>query len=413
MIHSTAPNPAIYGGDNSAAQYHPEQTSGFSPRYVEGLIRMFNAKRFVSPIVLTALVSLAMADIGNCQEPAQPTAQPATQPVVTQPVATQPVKVTCDERNIYVNNQLFYIKGVCYSLNYGAKQAFQEIPFDVWEKDFKMMKEAGINTIRTYAPFPTDILDLADKYGIKVIENICYPSEKTNYSSRTDLETLKRIALTYVERDKNHPAILMWSIWNDMPFRWSKDGSILNKYDMTTVRSFLKELCDAVKEADKNHPVTGSNILGKGGEDIGADFLDVLSYNAFLGLSDWFSGKFDLKLAKSQIDKIESMTSLKHKKPGLIMETGYSTYCKLHDQGRVIDAQIKVADSKVAGVVIFQWSDGWEKAGNPLVLDDHIEEHWGIVDGYRNKKSGYDAVSEIFGMIPTSSRGYRGSIVRF
>ncbi|MBU4376063.1 MAG: hypothetical protein KKD29_01135 [Candidatus Omnitrophica bacterium] len=325
----------------------------------------------------------------------------------------KPLKVTCDERNIYVDGKIFYVKGVCYSLNYGPKQSFQNIPPDVWEKDFKMMKEAGINTIRTYEPLPPPILDLAHRYGLKVIENICYPSEKTDYSSKADLEKLKRIALTYVERDKKHPAILMWSIWNDMPFRWSKEGSILNKYDMATIRSFLKELYDAIKDADKDHPVTGSNILGKSGEEIGFDFLDVLSYNAFLGISDWFSGKFDLKLAKSQIDKIESITSLKHKKPGLIMETGYSTYCKTNDQGRVIDAQIKVADSKVAGVIIFQWSDGWEKAGNARIQDDHIEEHWGIVDAYRNKKSGYSAVSRIFGMIPTNSRGYRGSIVRF
>ncbi|MDD5681603.1 MAG: glycoside hydrolase family 2 TIM barrel-domain containing protein, partial [Candidatus Omnitrophica bacterium] len=236
---------------------------------------MLNTKKYLTLFVLTVLAMLAVVDIGNCQEPAGP--------------AMQPDKVTCDERNIYVNGKLFYVKGVCYSLNYGPKQSFNDIPFDVWEKDFRMMKEAGINTIRTYEPLPPVLLDLADKYGLKVIENICYPSEKTNYSSKNDLETLKRIALTYVERDKNHPAILMWSIWNDMPFRWSKEGSILNKYDAATVRSFLKDLCDVIKEADKDHLVTGSNILGKGGEDIGADFLDVLSYNAFLGISDWFS----------------------------------------------------------------------------------------------------------------------------
>lgn len=322
-------------------------------------------------------------------------------------------KVTCDERNIYVDGKIFYIKGVCYSLTAGSKQSFQDISPDIWEKDFKMMREAGINTIRSYEPLPLPILDLAHKYDLKVIENICYPSEKTDYSSKADLEKMKRIALTYIERDKNHPAILMWSIWNDMPFRWSKDGSILNKHDMTVIHFFLKELYDAVKKADKDHPITGSNILGENGEEIGFDFLDVLSYNAFLGISDWFAGKFDLKLAKRQIDKIERFASLKNRKPGLIMETGYSTYCKANDQGRVIEAQIKSAGSKVAGVIIFQWSDGWEKSGNPLIHDDHIEEHWGIVDAQRNKKSGYNAVSQIFGMIPTNSRGYRGSIVRF
>ena len=81
-----------------------------------------------------------------------------------------------------------------------------------------------------------------------VIENICYPTAKTVYNSKSDLEKLKRIALTYVKRDKDHPAILMWSIWNDMPFRWSKEGSILKKYDRRIVNAFLKEVYKAINE---------------------------------------------------------------------------------------------------------------------------------------------------------------------
>lgn len=326
--------------------------------------------------------------------------------------AKVPVRVTCDEKNIYVNGCLFYVKGVSYSLDYGPKQNFSEIPFSRWEEDFRMLREAGVNTIRTYEPLPTSILDLADKYGLKVIENICYPTGKTKFDSRAELENLKRTALAFVERDKGHPAILMWSMWNDMPFKWSKEGSVLKKYDKATVNAFLKEIYDAIKAKDQNHPVTGSNMLGEEGDDIGADFLDVVGFNAFLGITDWFNGKFRLKKAKEQIKEIESMTSFGRKKPGLILETGYSTYCQAHRQGKVIDAQIKVAGSKVAGVVIFQWADGWHKAGNPKIQDNHIEEHWGIVDAFRNKKDGYNAVSQAFGMIETGSRGYRG-IARF
>ncbi|MEA3305775.1 MAG: glycoside hydrolase family 2 TIM barrel-domain containing protein [Candidatus Omnitrophota bacterium] len=327
-------------------------------------------------------------------------------------VDAESAKVTWDEKNIYVDGKLFYVKGICYSLNRGPEQAFLSIPFEVWEKDFKMIAGAGINTIRTYAPLPPPILDLAHEYGLKVIENICYPTEKTDYTSKADLEMLKRTALAYVKRDKNHPAILMWSIWNDMPFKWSEGGSILNKYSKKTVNSFLKELYLAIKEQDMNHPVTGSNTLPKSGEEIGFDFLDVIGFNAFLGISDWFKGKFRLHLAKKQVRKIKRIASLKYKKPALILETGYSTYCRAHDQGKILNTQIKLAGSDVAGVVVFQWADGWEKAGNHLILDDHIEEHWGIVDGYRNKKSGYNAVSRIFGAIPTCSKGY-GGIGRF
>lgn len=364
-------------------------------------------------ISLSIVLFLSAGTVIYCQEesPAEAAADSPVETAVEVPVRG-PVKVTCDERNIYVDGQLYYIKGVSYSLDYGPKHIYGTIPFSVWENDFKMMKEAGVNTIRTYAPLPPKILDLADEHGIKVIENICYPTSRIDYNSKADLEKLKREAVAYVERDKDHPAILMWSIWNDMPFRWSKEGSVLKKYDKRVVNAFLKEICEAVKEKDGNHPVTGSNLLDEEGEETGFDFLDVLSFNAFLGISDWFKGEFSLKKAKDQIGKIERITSLKYKKPGLILETGYSTYCKKYSQNKIIETQIKVAGSKVAGVVVFQWADGWNKAGNPLIQDNHIEEYWGIVDAFRNKKSGYDAVSQVFGMIPTMSRGYRG-IVRF
>ena len=101
---------------------------------------------------------------------------------------------------------------------------------------------------------------------------------------------------------------------------------------------------------------------------------------------------------------------MRHKKPCLILETGYSTYCRAHDQGKVIDAQIKAAGSKVAGVVVFKWADEWEKAEDPSIQDDHIKEYWGIVDIFGNKKSGYNTVSRIFGMIPTQSKGYSGKV---
>ncbi len=261
--------------------------------------------------------------------------------------------VTTDERNIYVDGKLFFVKGVSYSSDYGPKHLYGEIPKAIWEKDFEMIKKAGVNTIRTYGPLPVEMLDLAYKHGIMVIENVCYPSDRTRYDSAVDLEKLRREAITYVKRDKDHPAILMWSIWNDMPFTWGKRGNILHRYDRKVVDNFLKSIYDAIKEEDPNHPVTGSNIMEKVGEDIGFEFLDVLGVNAYLGISDWFDGKFDLTLAKSQMKKIERMTSLTHKKPGLIMETGYSTYCKRYSQGKVITTQIQAVGTKLAGVIIF------------------------------------------------------------
>jgi len=88
------------------------------------------------------------------------------------------------------------------------------------------------------------------------------------------------------------------------------------------------------------------------------------------------------------------------------METGYSTYINEELQYEVLKTQIEITDEKIAGIVIFQWSDGWWKAGRPDVLDRHIEEHWGIVTGYREPKEGYAEIKRLYNAIPTESFGY-------
>ncbi|MBN2190164.1 MAG: hypothetical protein JW728_03025, partial [Candidatus Aureabacteria bacterium] len=75
-------------------------------------------------------------------------------------------------KNIYVNGKKFYIKAVAYgyaSPGMDPNGTDAHADMDMFEKDFRMMKEAGINTIRTYKPLPSKILDIAEKHGLFVI----------------------------------------------------------------------------------------------------------------------------------------------------------------------------------------------------------------------------------------------------
>ncbi|MCK4518909.1 MAG: hypothetical protein KAU12_02210, partial [Candidatus Omnitrophica bacterium] len=302
---------------------------------------------------------------------------------------------------------LFYIKGVAYGINYpgciGGMGGYYRIPADIFEKDFKMMSEAGINCIRSYEPLPPELLDLAEKYNIMVIENIVYPGDWTNYKSADELKALIDEAVRIVQRDKRRSCILMWSIWNDAPFTWGQHGgNVVKRYGLETVSDFLKEIYLAVKAEDSEHPITGSNMMDHVGSELGFDFLDVIGLNAYIGGHGQWLGAVK---AKESIEAISAITD-KHNKPVVILETGYSTYINEEQQYEVLKQQVEIANQHTAGVVIFQWSDGWWKAGQPSVHDDHIEEHWGIVSGYREPKRGYQAISEMFNSIPTISRGY-------
>lgn len=309
------------------------------------------------------------------------------------------------DRRIYVNGRLFFIKGVGYGIEYpgtnGGMDTFKKVPFSIFEKDFRMIKEAGINTIRTYEPLPESLMDLAEKYGIMVIENICYPSDNTDFNSRVHLGILKEQVKRYVLRDKDRRCILMWSIWNDAPWAWGANGNVVQRYGFSKVNSFLKELYDTVKQYDISRPVTAGNAISLEGEKLGWDFLDIIGLNIYLGGYDWFIEKE----AEKNIAEIRSIEE-KYDKPVVILETGFSTFIKEQDQAEVLERQIKIAGTSVSGVTIFQWADGWQKAGAKDKQDYHIEEYWGILDGYRNPKQGYKTVSKMFNKIKTDSYGF-------
>ena len=87
-----------------------------------------------------------------------------------------------------------------------------------------MMKRAGINAIRTshYPPHPR-VLDLADELGFWVIDECDYethgfvacdwqgnPSDDPRWTE-VCLDRMERT----VERDKNHPSVIIWSLGNE------------------------------------------------------------------------------------------------------------------------------------------------------------------------------------------------------
>lgn len=321
--------------------------------------------------------------------------------------------VVIKNNRIYVEGSLFFIKGVAYGTRmllseHGVKgSTLNDKALNFFENDFKMMKEAGVNTIRTYEPLPDPLLDLAEKYDLKVIEQIVYPSASTDYSSDVELKALKRNAIEIVKRHKDKKCILMWLIWNDAPFIYESAGNPIPHYGFDTVNNFMKEIYLAIKKEDKTHPVTAANILDVEGYNLGFDFLDVIGCNAYIGGHGYeWEGKSDALRTCMKMVKIAN----KYKKPVFITETGYSTFVKKETQEKALEVQIKSVDENLAGIVIFEWADEWWKGGNPAAHDGHIEEHWGIITQDRKPKSGFKAVSELFNSISTNSLGYSENI---
>jgi hypothetical protein len=316
--------------------------------------------------------------------------------------------VAIKDNRIYADGSLFFIKGAAYGISApglppGVDGCFSKIPLSVFENDFRMMKEAGINTIRTYEPLPDPLLDLAEKYDLKIIEQIVYPSAYTDYSSDVELKALKKRAVDVVKKHRNRHCILMWSIWNDAPFCYDEPGNPVPRYGFDKVNNFLKEIYLAVKAADKSHPVTAANMLKVKGFDLGFDFLDVIGCNAYIG-----GHGFNWRGKEEAVNSVKEMKAIskKYNKPVFISETGYSTFVKKETQDKALEAQIESIGCDLAGIVIFEWTDEWWKAGNPSVQDPNVEEYWGILTWDRKPKPGFEVVSKLFNSISTDSLGY-------
>jgi beta-galactosidase len=86
-------------------------------------------------------------------------------------------------------------------------------------EDLRLMRKANINFIRTshYPPQPR-LLELCDSLGFYVMDEVPFGGGEEHMNDPAYLPNLLTRAQATVERDKNHPCIIVWSIGNENPF---------------------------------------------------------------------------------------------------------------------------------------------------------------------------------------------------
>ena len=122
-----------------------------------------------------------------------------------------------------IRNQVFYLNGVPLKLN-GINSHMQHPDLGhtmdeaTIRKDLSLFKQFNINCVRTsHYPPVIRYLELADEYGIYVVDETGDEAHATEYVSRNkDWEAMYRErARKMVLRDRNHPGILFWSAGNE------------------------------------------------------------------------------------------------------------------------------------------------------------------------------------------------------
>lgn len=139
-------------------------------------------------------------------------------------------------------------------------------------KDFNLIKWIGANAFRTsHYPYSEELMDQADEQGIVVIDEC--PAVGLKDFTNNLLRQHQQVMQELIQRDKNRPSVVMWSIANEP--QSSKKAA----------EAYFKSVSQYVKSLDSTRPISAA-INQDYSTDLLAQFLDVLMINRYYG---WYS----------------------------------------------------------------------------------------------------------------------------
>jgi beta-galactosidase/beta-glucuronidase len=131
-------------------------------------------------------------------------------------------QVEIREGQLWVNGRSIKLKGV--NRHDSHPDLGHAVSLESMVEDVVLMKQHNVNTVRT-SHYPNDprFLDLCDEYGLYVIDETDVETHGMghtgNLSALSDdpawQEAYVERAVRMVERDKNHPSVIMWSLGNE------------------------------------------------------------------------------------------------------------------------------------------------------------------------------------------------------
>jgi beta-glucuronidase len=222
------------------------------------------------------------------------------------------------------------------------------------KKDYADLEWIGANSFRTsHYPYSDQDLELADRLGFLVIDEtpaVGLFFKKAGLKKR--LRLCRQFTREMIERDKNHPSVVMWSLANEPH---SKRPEAVN---------FFKNLTHLARNLDKTRPVTLVSYLGTAEESF--KFLDAVCVNRYFG---WYSEPGDLDKAIPRLSRDLDAIHRKFKKPVLVTEFGADAIPGTHAdpptlfseefQAEMIEKYLKVIGKKpyVSGAHVWNLND--------------------------------------------------------
>jgi beta-galactosidase len=182
------------------------------------------------------------------------------------------------DKGFSLNGKHIKINGVCDHHDLGCLGS--AINYRALQRQLEILKAMGCNAIRTsHNPPAPELLQLCDNMGFIVLDEAfdMWKIEKSKYDyhlywdewHKKDLEDM-------VLRDRNHPAVIMWSIGNEINEGWETNDSTENNPGA----KIAKELSSIIHSLDTTRPITSAlNNPNPNNPIYFSGALDLVGYN--------------------------------------------------------------------------------------------------------------------------------------
>lgn len=197
------------------------------------------------------------------------------------------------KQGFFLNDQPLKLKGTSNHQDHAGVGV--AVPDSIWEFRLRKLKEMGSNAFRSaHNPPAKELLDAADRLGMLVMNETRHFNASPEY-----LQQLRWL----VKRDRNHPSVILWSLWNEEGLQGHEEGM-----EMARVMNAV------VKQLDTTRPTTGAQNKGHLGPDgranpkNAAQAVDVVGINYETDLYDKIRAAYPDKPIVSTEDTSQVMT---------------------------------------------------------------------------------------------------------
>lgn len=279
-------------------------------------------------------------------------------------------EVSIRDCRIHLNGKPVYLKGFGKHEDSPVHGRGFDMAYNV--KDIGLLKWIGANSFRTsHYPYCEEMLQLCDREGILVINEAPAVGLNAGFTATGLLggnpngtwklfktaEHHRQVLRDMVQRDKNHPCVIIWSVANEPASQ--EDGA----------KEYFEPLLNLVRELDEQkRPAT--LVTYEGSNPVSckvAEICDLLIINRYRG---WYDTEGNLRGAAALLkDELEGFHKRCPDKPIMLGEYGADTIAGFHDiNARIFSEEYQVDFLRAYGEVFDSL---------PYITGEHV---WNFAD---------------------------------